>query len=99
MMSPTFIADALLAAAGVAAGGLLGLVYFAALRRAVGAFVVQQRWPWLIAWSLARIVGAVAVLAVIARFGALALLAALFGFLLARGRSLRSRGGAAGGCA
>ncbi len=95
MMQALTLADTLRVAAGLATGVLLGLLYFLALRRTVSRFVVRPSWPGLIVSTLVRVLGAATVLAVTARLGALALLAALLGFLLARGLALRNRRGAA----
>ena len=93
MISTTLFPDALLATAGAIAGCVLGLLYFAVLRRAVGELIIHKRWQRAVGWSLARIGAGVTVLGVIARFGAIALLAALLGLLLARAYALRDEAG------
>ena len=75
----------------VAISGLvLGLLYFAALKRSVGLLVGGKGWLGPLALTLGRIGAAVAVLFVAARFGAAPLLAAFIGFLTARAVALRA---------
>jgi hypothetical protein len=90
----SLIADALAAAATVVAGAVLGLAYFAILRRTVRIFVAGGGWLIPICLTLGRMVGMVLLLTVAARIGAAALLTAFLGFLIARticiGRTRRS---------
>ncbi len=73
----------------IAAGFVLGLGYFAALRRTVGLLVGRGGWFAPLALTLGRVAGAVLVLAAVARLGAVALLAVGIGFWLARAAALR----------
>lgn len=76
---------ALLALAGV----LVGMAYFAALRRFATLMVTGSGWRGPVALTLARFAGAGLFLYLAARLGAAPLLAALAGFLVARALSLR----------
>lgn len=67
-----------------AAGFAFGLAYFALLGRNVALFLGGGGLAAATGLTLARLAAAVAVFALAARLGALPLLAALFGFLLAR---------------
>ena len=78
-----------LAAAAAAAGILLGLAYFACLRRTILLFAAGRGWARPAALTLARIGIAVLVLVIAARAGAVPLLAAFAGFLVARAIALR----------
>ncbi len=71
------------------AGIGLGLLYFATLRRSVGAFTNGGGWIMPMALTVGRIGGIALVLGIAAKFGAIALLSAFLGFLIARGISLR----------
>lgn len=85
-MTPRLVA--LLPAMGTA-GLLFGLLYFAALRRAV-AFDAATRGRLLpVALAALRFAAAAIFLLCAARLGALSLLAAFFGFLVARMIALR----------
>ena len=86
------LANAIDAAIGAAAGGLLGLTYFSMLHRAVRTFVARPSWLRLLGLSTARIISAAALLTMFAKVGAAALLASLLGFLLARTRLLHRDG-------
>lgn len=97
MIPVPVLADILRAAAAALAGYLLGYLYFSALRGTVDAFVARKCWWCLLTTSLLRVLGAAALLASAARFGAVALLTALIGFLIARARALRARGDAPAG--
>ena len=88
MMMHVFLAQAVDVGIGAAAGALLGWIYFPMLRRAVEAFVERPNLPRLLGWSAARMLAATMLLTLLARLGAVALLAALLGFLLARTRLL-----------
>lgn len=85
------LAVALATAAAMAAAGLVfGLGYFAALRRTVHLFGSGRGRFAPAALTLGRILAAVVFLLSAARLGALALLAAFLGFLLARALALRA---------
>jgi len=78
-----------LAASWAAAGLLAGTAYFATLRRTVDLLSADGgRLTWA-ALTLGRLVGITLFLAAAARFGALPLLSAFLGFLVARGFALR----------
>jgi hypothetical protein len=79
-----------LAAVMAISGLVLGLLYFAALKRSVGLLVGGRCRLWPLALTLGRIGAAGAVLFVAARFGAAPLLAAFIGFLAARAVALRA---------
>ena len=80
---------------GAAVLGLnLGLVYFRALLRTAELLAGDRGWLVPAGLTLARVVGAILVLAFMARLGAIALLAAFLGFLLARMIALHSAGSA-----
>ena len=81
---------AAIASAMAVAGFILGLGYFASLRRTVALFGTTRRGFTLVALTVGRIGGAVLFLFFAARQGALPLLAAFFGFLLARALALRA---------
>ena len=72
----------------------LGLVYFRALLRTAELLAGDRGWLVPAGLTLARVVGAILVLAFMARLGAIALLAAFLGFLLARKIALHSTGSA-----
>ena len=82
----------LIAQAGgaLAAGSAFGFAYFAALRRTVDLYATAGRWTIAAALTLSRIAAAAGFFAVAARFGATSLLAALLGFLIARGLAVRT---------
>ncbi len=84
-MTPRLIA---LLPAMAGAGLLFGLGYFAALRRAV-ALDNAERGLLLIALAGFRFAGAAAFLVFAVRLGALPLLAAFIGFLMARSFAVR----------
>lgn len=92
MTTHTLVFTVLAAAAGAAAGALLGWAYFALLRRAVAAFVTRPSRQRLLGEAAARMLAAAAILTAVARLGPAALVAALLGFLLARAGSLRKHG-------
>jgi hypothetical protein len=79
-----------LAASFVAAGLAVGRVYFGALRRTVDLYAAGRGRLVAAVLTLARIAGMVAFLGFAVNFGALSLLAAFFGFLLARSLALRA---------
>lgn len=89
-MIPHTLALSLAPTAAMAAAGLaFGLAYFAALRRTVLLLGSGGRLGPA-ALSLGRIAAAVIFLGLAARFGAVPLLAAFLGFLLARALALRA---------
>lgn len=75
--------------ASAGAGLILGLAYFAALWRSVTLLVGRSRWLAPVALTLGRIGGAVLLLGVAARCGALDLPAALIGLTVARFLAVR----------
>jgi len=84
-----------LASAWAVAGFGFGLGYFAAVRRTVGFYGAGGRALVPLALTLGRIAGAIVMFGCAARFGALPLLAAFVGFLLARTLALRAARGIA----
>jgi len=83
------------ASAWAAAGFGFGVGYFAALRWSVGLYRAGGTRLVAIALTLGRIAGAILFFGLAVRFGALPLLAALVGFLLARSLALRAVRGTA----
>jgi F1F0 ATPase subunit 2 len=79
----------LTATAMLAAGVVLGLLYFAALRWTVSLYGAGRSRVGPAILTLARLAGATVVLGLAARLGALPLLATFLGFLLARALSMR----------
>ena len=85
-----------------AAGLVFGYGYFVSLRRTVDLYAVHRAWRRPLLWVLARVVAAALFFAVAARWstagfgpparpwGALPLLAAVAGFLIARQLAVRS---------
>jgi hypothetical protein len=67
-----------------------GLLYFAALERTVSLFAAGCGWLSPLAFTLGRIAAAGIFLGLAAKFGAVSLLAAFAGFLLARAVALRA---------
>jgi F1F0 ATPase subunit 2 len=86
----------LIAQAGgaLAVGSVFGFAYFAALRRTVDRYATAGGWTIAAALTLTRIVVAAGFFAVAAGFGAISLLAALLGFLIARDLAVRAAKGA-----
>ena len=78
-----------LASAAALVGLVVGLVYFAALRRAVELYTKGRSGFTAIALTLGRIAVAIAFFGLAARLGALLLLSSFLGFLLARVLALR----------
>lgn len=74
------------------AGCAFGLFYFTALRRTI--FVLAERRGWVvpITLTLGRVAAAIVFLMLAARLGAISLLAAFLGFLLARVVAIRREG-------
>ncbi len=70
-------------------GFAFGLLYFAALQRSVRLFASNRGWLGPLAFTFGRMAVAVLFLGLAAKLGALFLLAAFLGFLLARAVSLR----------
>ena len=81
---------AALAAGMIISGFAFGLLYFATLKRAAALFASGSSWMGPLGLTLGRIAAAVIFLSLAARLGAAALLAAFFGFLLARTLALRA---------
>ena len=71
------------------AGLVLGLLYFAALRRTSVLLAAGNDWTHPLLFTAARIGGAVVFLVLAAKLGAAPLLAAFAGFLVARMIALR----------
>jgi len=80
---------AALASGGAAAGLVFGLVHFAVLRRTVDLYGAGRGLAPA-ALTLIRIAGAIVFFGLAARLGALPLLSAFLGFLLARVLALRA---------
>jgi F1F0 ATPase subunit 2 len=68
----------------LAAGGLIGVLHFLTLRRSARMLAAGSSLPAALVFHLARFVVTVGALTVIARHGALPLLAATLGLLAAR---------------
>jgi hypothetical protein len=92
MTHATLIFTFALASAMVVAGLVFGLGYFAALRRTLNHYGSGSGRLGLAALTLGRIAGATIFFILAARLGALPLLAAFLGFLMARGLALRAFG-------
>lgn len=90
MNADTLASTLVLLAAMAFAGLALGLIYFRALRRTVDLFASGRGWLGPAGLTLARIAGAVIILTLMTRLGAMPLLAGFLGFLLARMIALRS---------
>ena len=71
-------------------GVVFGLLYFAALKRSITQYVGGKSWPAPLALTLGRIGAAAGFLFVAAKLGAVPLLAAFVGFLIARAMALRA---------
>ncbi|MGO8915555.1 MAG: ATP synthase subunit I [Stellaceae bacterium] len=90
-MTDGTLATAIATASAMAAAGLVfGIGYFAALRRTVHLYGFGRDPFGSVALTLGRIAAAVIFLVFAARLGALPLLAAFLGFLLARMLALRA---------
>ena len=89
MISGSIMSDTALAAGAAATGLVFGLLYFAALRRAVDLCGDGRRLA-AAALTLGRLICAIAFFGLAARLGALSLLIAFTGFLLARTLVLRA---------
>jgi hypothetical protein len=75
------------------AGIAFGLAYFAVLRRSIDGFLQPGRRRTLaVALTVGRVAAAVLFLWLAAKLGAVALIAALVGFMAARGIALRRNG-------
>lgn len=72
------------------AGFVLGVTYFASLRRGVRLSIARHAWLPYILWALARIAAAALFFAFAVRWGVPALLAAFVGFLAARQLAVRA---------
>ena len=79
-----------LACAGALAGLVFGLMHFAALRRTVELYSSGRSRLAAAALTLGRIAVAILFFSLAARLGALPLLSAFLGFLLARTFALRA---------
>lgn len=90
MSHPALAHPLLPVAAFAAAGVVLGLAYFALLRRTTVLLAGGRGWMLPVLLTLARLAAVAALLVAAARFGAAVLLAAFLGFLLARAVSLRA---------
>jgi hypothetical protein len=89
------MSDAGLAFASALAGFGFGFGYFAALRRSVEFYHGGGGRLIPIALTFGRVAGAILFFGLAVRFGALPLLAALLGFILARALALRAVRGTA----
>jgi N-ATPase, AtpR subunit len=89
MNDGTLASTLLLASAMTLAGLAFGLAYFRALRRTVDLLAGRHGWAVPIGLTLARVAGAVVLLTLMARLGALPLLGGFLGFLMARMIALR----------
>jgi len=78
--------------AALAVGVGLGLAYFAALRWTVSLYAAGGGWRVPAMLTLGRIAAAAGIFGLAARLGALPLLAAFLGFLIARSIALRAKG-------
>ena len=83
------IAFVALVGAWTVGGLLLGTVYFAAVRRTADLFSCGRSSVMPAVLTLSRLVAAALCFAAAARYGALPLLGAFLGFLVARGVALR----------
>lgn len=93
MTYEAFALTAGLASSMALAGFIFGLAYFAALRQTATLFASGSGWLVLSALTLGRIGMVTIVLTIAAKLGAVPLLAAFLGFLLARAVALRLVGG------
>lgn len=94
MTSGSLASTLLLASAMALAGLAFGLLYFRALRRTVDRLAGHRGWAGAVGLTLARLAGAVILLTLAARLGAMPLLGAFLGFLMARMIALRQARGA-----
>lgn len=92
MSPPRFSENLLLMASAGASGVIFGRGYFVLLRRWVAGFAARGAASRSGASAVARIAAAVAFFTLAAHYGAVALLSAFAGFLLARTLALRTRG-------
>jgi len=83
------------ATAALAFGGMLGLAYFACLRKTVTLFAADGGWARPAMLTVTRFVVATAAFAIAARLGPVPLLSGFCGFVLSRGIALRRVGSAA----
>lgn len=95
MIHPTPLTTLVLATTMIAAGVLLGLAYFACLRWTAELFAAEGGWARPALLTLGRFVVVTAAFGLAARWGAIPLLAAFAGFLVARGLALRQARSAA----
>lgn len=95
-MTPAGFASTLAILAAFSVAGLVfGLAYFAALRRTVDLYRPGGGRVLPLFLTFGRLAGAILFLAFAVQFGALPLLAAFLGFLLARGLALHAARGSA----
>jgi hypothetical protein len=90
MTHATLASTIAFASATAVAGLVFGLGYFAALRQTVNLYGSGRGRLGPVVLTLGRIAGATIFLILAARFGALLLLAAFLGFLVARAFALRA---------
>lgn len=95
MNGENLFTTALVGAAMAGAGLGFGLLYFRLMRLTVASLVAKGGWLRSVALTAVRVIAAIAVFAVAAKLGAIPLLAAFGGMLVARRVSLRSVRGAA----
>ena len=74
------------------AGCAFGLFYFTALRRTILVLAERRGWAVPLTLTLGRVAAAIVFLIFAARLGAVSLLAAFLGFLLARVVAIRREG-------
>lgn len=72
------------------AGFVLGMAYFASLRRGVQLSIARHAWLPYMLWALGRIAAAAIFFTFAVRWGVPALLAAFAGFLAARQLAVRT---------
>ena len=76
----------------VLAGCVFGIFYFTALRRTILVLAERRGWVVPITLTLGRVVAAIVFLMFAAKLGAVSLMGAFLGFLLARVVALRRQG-------
>ncbi len=91
MIGADFLAHVVaVAPPAILVGLIVGLAYFRGLRFTANLFVEGRGWALLLALTLVRLAGVIAVLLLAVRFGAVALMACFLGFLMARMIAVRS---------
>jgi F1-F0 ATPase (N-ATPase) AtpR subunit len=88
MSYPGTVANAWLLLAILVAGLAFGFIYFDMLRRTVNFYSSRHSWFWPTVLTFGRIAGAAILFSCAAKSGAVPLLAACLGFLLARAAAL-----------